>query len=371
MKYLLSPQKAASQVIAVNVKDKNAWISILLYITTIISLLYPFLLPKNAHAAVTQGFVRFDRLSTGEDITGTACLETTTVGTETNVTIVFPSDWTISQTAGNWTVDTTDLPYDPTDLNTQASAWPSINTASSVNGLSVTFPAADLTPGTFYCFHFAGSASSDIGPAGNDKTGQLKTEGGAPFVDIVEWATSVVTSNADQIVVTASVSASMSFSLSGNSLALGNISSGTTTATSTITQTVSTNARNGWVSWIKSETDGGSDVGALESTVAGGAQIDSPGSYDGTPETLTTSGGYVLDVTTGSGTPTVAAEYDDLADPDDGGHIAFNMFRQTAYATTPANANTVTLRVKARSSVTTPAANDYTDTLTVVAAGSF
>jgi hypothetical protein len=161
----------------------------------------------------------------------------------------------------------------------------------------------------------------------------------------------------------------MTFSLSGNTASLGNISSGTTTAASGITQTVSTNARNGWASWVLSNTDGGSNVGALESAVAS-AQIDSPGSHDGTPETLTTSGGYVLDVNTGSGSPTIAGEYNGTT-ADEGGHISYNIFRQTAHATAPAAANTVSLVVKARSAATTPAANDYTDTLTVVAAGSF
>ncbi len=360
MKYLLAPT-------SIRINDKNSLISLALYLAILISLVYPFLLPFKAGATVDTAFVRFNRHATGSAVSGTACLETTTVGTETNVTIVFPSDWTISSTASNWTVTTTNLPVKPT-TGGAASAWPGINTASSVNGTSVTFPGTDLSTSTFYCFNFAG-ASSTIGPAGNDKTGQLKTEGGAPYVDSVDWATSVVSSGADQISVTASVSASMTFSLDANSAALGNISSGTTTAASAITETVSTNARNGWVSWVISGTNGGGGIGALHSTIAN-ADIDSPGSHDGTPETLSSSGGYVLDVNTGSGSPTVAAEYDG-GTADAGGHISQSQFRQIAHATTPANANTVSLVVKARSSVTTPAASDYTDTLTVVAAGSF
>lgn len=360
MKYLLSP-------VSVRLADKNSLISIALYLALLISLIYPFLMPFKAGAAVDTSFVRFNRHATGSAISGTACLETTTAGTETNVVIVFPVDWTISSTASNWTVTTTNLPVKPT-TGGAATAWPGIGTATSVDGTSVTFPGSDLSTSTFYCFNFAG-ASSTIGPAGNDKTGQLKTQGGAPYVDSVDWATSVVSSGADQITVTASVSASMTFSLSGNTAALGNISSGSTTAASGITETVSTNARNGWVSWVVSGTNGGGGVGALHSTVAN-ADIDSPGSHDGTPETLTSSGGYVLDVNTGSGSPTVAAEYNGSG-ADDGGHISQSQFRQIAHATAPANANTVSLVVKARSSATTPAAADYTDTLTVVAAGSF
>lgn len=350
--------------------NKDSLVSIGISISLILLTLYPVFYPQKAHAAVTESFVRFDRLGTGEAISGSACLETTTSGTETNVTIVFPQGWTISQTASNWTVTTTNLPTAAD--GTAATAWPSINTATSVNGLSVTFPGGDLSnAGQFYCFNFTG-ASSTIGSAGNDQTGQLKTEGGTPFVDTVDWAISIVSADADQITVTASVSASMTFTLSGNSVSLGTLSSGSTTAGSAITQTVSTNARNGWISWVRSGTDGGGGTGgagALNSTIAS-AQIDSPGSFNGAPETLSSTGGYVLDVNTGSGSPTVHAEYDGST-ADEGGHITYNLFRQTAHNTVPAASNTVTLVVKARSSATTPAASDYTDTLTVVAAGSF
>lgn len=367
MKYLSSPKKVMAEAASLRLTNRNSLVTLAFYLALLISLIYPFLSPLKAGAAVDTAFVRFNRHATGAAISGTACLETTTSGTETNVVIVFPVDWTVSGTPSNWTVTTSNLPTKPT-TGAAATAWPGIGTATSVNGVSVTFPATDLTPATFYCFNFAG-ASSTIGPAGNDKTGQLKTQGGAPYVDSVDWATSVVSSGADQITVTASVSASMTFSLSANTAALGNITSGSTTAASAITETVSTNARNGWVSWVKSGTDGGGGIGALHSTIAN-ADIDSPGSFDGTPETLSTTGGYVLDVNTGSGSPTIGAEYDGSG-ADDGGHISQAQFRQTARATAPANANTVSLVVKARSSATTPAAADYTDTLTVVAAGSF
>lgn len=347
---------------------KKEKLTLLLQFLLILSLVYAVFEPGRANASVTEAFVRFDRHSTGAAITGTACEKTSTTGTETNVVIVFPLDWTISSTASNWTVSTSNLPIDPADNVTVATAWPSIATATSVTGASVVFPGGDLTTGIFYCFNFAG-ASSTIGSAGNDKTGQLKTQGGSPYVDSTNWATSVVSSNADQITVTASVSASMTFSLSGNSVNLGTISSGSTTAGTAITEHVSTNARNGWLSWVKSGTNGGSGNGALHSTLAN-ANIVSPGSFDGTPETLSSTGGYILDVNTGSGSPTIAAEYDGST-ADTGGHIDQSQFRQIADATAPANDNTVDLVVKARSAATTPAASDYTDTLTVVAAGSF
>lgn len=340
--------------------NKQSLISVGITVSILLVALYPFIYPKKASASVTESFVRFDRLATGSAISGTACLKTSTVGTETNVVLVFPQGWTVSGTAGNWTVSTSNLPTDPVGGGA-ATAWPGINTASAVNGLSVTFPGTDLTTGTFYCFNFAG-ASSTLGSAGNDKTGQLKTQGGSPYVDSVDWATSVVSSGSDQIIVTASVSATMTFSLSGATAPLGTLSSSSVTSDAGITQTVSTNARNGWTSWVKSTN------AALNSASASDT-ITSPGTSNGTPESLAAQAGYVLDVNTGSGTPTVNAEFDG-ADTNSGGHLA-TTFQETATKTTPGSADTASLVVRAKSSATNKAATDYTDTLTVVAAGSF
>lgn len=369
MKYLSSPQKLISEVSTFRLRNRSSLISVLVYIAIFVSMLSPFFTPLKANAAVTEAFVRFDRMATAAAISGTACLKTGTTGTETGVIIDFPSDWTISSTASNWTVSTTTLPTDPVGGGA-ASAWPGIGTATTVTGISVRFPSTDLTTTTFYCFNFTG-ASSTVGAAGNDKTGALKTTGGSPYVDNAAYATSVVSSAADQISVTASVSATMTFSLNSNAAALGTlVTSGTPTAATAVTQTVSTNATHGWVSWVKGTNNGGAGIGALHSTIAN-VDITSPGSFEGTPESLAAQAGYVLDVNinTCSGC-TVNAEYNG-ADTSSGGHISQSQFRQTASQTAPAASNTVDLVVRAKAATTTAAATDYADTLTVVAAGNF
>ena len=346
VKFLVNPQAVLSIVLQ---------FSILL-----LSVAYPLFYPQKANATVTEGFVRFDRLATGSAISGTACLKST-LTTQTSAVIVFPAGWTISSTASNWTVTTTNLPTDPVGGGA-GEAWPGIGTATSVNGLSVTFPGTAFTAGHFYCFNFTG-ASSTVGSAGNDQTGQLKTQGGAPYTDSMNYATSVVAAAGEQITVTASVSATMTFSLDGNSQNLGTLSTGTTAQGSpTITEHVTTNARNGWTSWVKSAG------GKLHSTTAN-ADITSPGTYNGTPETLTSTGGYVLKAAVGSGSVTIAPEYT-TSGSDDGGHLD-TTFDQLATATAPAPDNQVTLITRARAGSTTPAASDYTDTLTITAAGSF
>lgn len=348
-----------------SIKDKKTLLSLLLNFSLLLLVLYPLFSPQSAHATVTRSFVRFNRLATGAAISGTACLKTDTVGTETNVVIVFPLDWTISSTASNWTVTTTNLPVDPDDNLTTATAWPGIGTATSVNGLSVVFPGTNLTASVFYCFNFTG-ASSTVGAAGNDKTGQLKTQGGSPYVDTVNYATSVVASGADQITVTASVSATMSFSLSANSIALGTLSTGSVIS-GNVTMTVGTNAPDGFLSWVQgTNTTGGS---GLRSTVAS-STITSPGSFDGTPTDLASNTGVVIDAVPGTNTPTINGEYDGNGTTS-GGYFDGGIFHQMAYLTGAQSGTTVTINVRAKIASTQPAASDYTDTLVVVAAGSF
>lgn len=346
-------------------KNKRSLISLVLNLSILFLVLYPLLQPREANAAVTRSFVRFNRLATGAAISGTACLKTNTAGTETNVVIVFPGGWTVSQTNTNWTVTTTNLPVDPDDNVTTATAWPGIGTATSVSGLSVVFPGTDLAINTFYCFNFSG-ASSTVGGAGNDQTGQLKTQGGAPYVDTVNYATSVVASGGDQITVTASVSATMSFSLSGNSIALGTLSTSSVTS-GNVTMTVGTNAPDGFLSWVQgTNTTGGS---GLRSTVAS-STITSPGSFDGTPTDLASNTGVVIDAVPGTNTPSINGEYDGNGSTS-GGYFDGGIFRQMAYLTGAQSGTTVTINVRAKIASTQPAASDYTDTLVIVAAGSF
>lgn len=365
MRYLSAPKKTFNELLAFKLKDRNSFISLVLYVSLFLTILYPFFYPSKAHATVTESFVRFDRLATGAAVSGTACLKTSTAGTETGVIIDFPLNWTISGTAGNWTTTTTNLPVDPADNSTTATAWPGIGTATAVTGISVRFPSTDLTTTVFYCFNFAG-ASSTLGAAGNDKVGALKTQGGSPFVDNSSWATSVVAASADQITVSASVSATLTFSLSANTAALSTlVTSGSPTSATAINQSVITNAQKGWASWVKSAN------AALNSAATGGS-IASNSPFNGTPKDLSAlSSGYVLDVNLNSGTATVNAEYNGTGNVNNGGFLD-TQFHQTAQHTaTPTVTDVVDLVVRAKAASTTPAASDYADTLTVVVAGNF
>jgi hypothetical protein len=262
----------------------------------------------------------------------------------------------VNGTASNWTVTTTSLP-------TGATAWPGIGTATAVSSQTVTFPSTDLSTSTLYCFNFASSSTLTTSSAGNDKTGTIVTRtGAAATIDSIGYATSIISN--DQIVVTATVPSTFTFSLSGNTAALGTITTSGANSATAITATVSTNANNGWLAWVKSDNAALSSASTSDTIPSASWTTGSGNVVD-----LSSTDGYVLDVNTGTGSPTVATEYDGN-NTSKGGNLATS-FKQIASATTPVSGNTVDLVVRARASATDKAATDYTDTLTVTASGQF
>lgn len=321
--------------------------------------------PAKVQAIAPTGFLRLDRMATSTATGGTICMTPQTVGTEAKVVITFPgtgaaadaTHFGINQLATNWTVNTTNIP-------TGATAWPTIATASTVAGGAVTFGGGDLTAGTQYCFNFSGTSTlSTATAAGSNFTGTIQTQttGGAP-IDTVNFATGVVSN--DQIAVSATVPSTFNFSLSGNTAALGTINTTGATSATAVTATVSTNANNGFVTWVKS-TNAALASASTTDSIASGAFTAGVGNI----VDLAATNGYVLDVNTGTGAPTIAAEYDGNT-ISKGGNLA-TTFKQIASAAAPVSANTFDLVVRTRASATNKAATDYADTLTVTAAGQF
>ena len=294
-----------------------------------------------------QAYVRLERLKASTTTGGTVCAQADTVATEADVQVVFPTGFTVNTTASNWTVTTTNLPAG-------ATAWPGINTASAVSGQTVTFPSSDLTVSTLYCFNFSGTSTLTTGTAGNDKTGTITTRTSGPAtIDSSGYALSVVSD--DQIVVTATVPATFSFALSGN--------------TDTFTGNLSA---SGWVAWVKS-------ANAALNSASTGSSIATAGSVDNAPTDLASSTGYVLDVNittdsgTGTGTITQASNYGaeyNGTNSTSGGTLSTS-FQPIAASDGTTDGDILTLIERAKISAVQAAATDYTDTLTVVAAGRF
>src|SRR6266702_5879703 len=205
-----------------------------------------------AHASDLSGtLVRFDRMQTSTATTGTVGAKPTTTATEASVVVTFPTGYTLG-IASTFTVSTTNLAWP-----TGGTAWPSIATATSVTSQAVTFPSGDLTVGTLYCFNWINNAAVTIkSGASASNTGSVTTQTSTPTtIDTSGFSTASVAG--DQIAVTATVASTFSFALSGNTDALGSLSTGSVTSSPTPrTATVSTNAKNGWNVWSKDANTG-------------------------------------------------------------------------------------------------------------------
>lgn len=309
-------------------------------------------------ASLQQAMVRPDRLKASTATTGQICAKTAVTDvTESNVVVTFPTGFTLGL-AATFTVSTTNLP-------SGATAWAGIGTATDVTSQVVTFPSSNLTANTLYCFNWASSTAVTNSTAGNDKTGTIASGGNSS-----SYALSIISD--DQIVVTATVPATFTFSLSGNTDTFASNLSTTAQLSNGVTATIATNAASGWVTWVKS-------ANAALNSASTGATIATTGSIDDTVTSLTSSTyGYLLDVTftdsgTGTGTVTQAAGYGQEYDGNSsntGGTLS-TTFQPVAASSGTTDGDTVIMKSLARISAVQAAATDYTDTLTVVAAGRF
>lgn len=348
---------------------------VLQFSLVLLSVSYPLLYPNKARATLSTAFVRFDRQSASAQLGGVVCERSdVTAGNVSKVIVTFPSTFNLNLTS--WTVDTTaaNLPNTTHGDAFTATAWPGISGPTVVDNAThaAVFASTDLTNASnTYCFHFTTTGTNNMGTAGNDLLGTVATQTtvGA-VVESFQYATSVLSgTNGEQVQVTATVSASFSFSLSGGDsngdLPLGVLnSSSPVTAPYQVTGTVSTNARNGFLSWVK-----GTNTDGLHSPTAGGTGITSPSTYP-TVTSLSSSTGYGLFGVTGTNAPTIAAGYD----ANDGvsvGHVDSTQFNLLASKTGQQSGTTFNIGVRAKPTSTQLAATDYSDTLTVIAAGSF
>lgn len=144
-----------------------------------------------AHATL-----RLDRLRSATSTGGMVCAQTPSSdnGIESKIEVVFPSDFTLNTSTTNWTVTTSDIPNN-------ATAWPGIGTATQVSGTTVTFPTANLSTSTLYCFNFSEAATTGL--AGN-MTGLIRTKASDnSVIDSTNYAVSILAD--DALSVTASI----------------------------------------------------------------------------------------------------------------------------------------------------------------------
>jgi len=357
--------------------------------------LTPLLLLGHANAAPDNpfqiAFVRLDSLNATTGTGGRVCAKPSVVNlanTEASVQVKFPTtggtDYIVNATAANWTVNTS-------NLDTGQTAWPGIATATTANAGTkiVTFPSTDLSSSsTLYCFNFAAANTLTTSSAGAAETtqGTITTRTSTPTdIDQTTYSESIISN--DNVVVTAVVPPSFTFVLSGNTDSFTtNLSTGSVVSTSGRTITLTTNAASGWIVWamdsnFKTVSDTGSNPanehGALKSTTAANYVIsnNTTNSLGTASHTLTTgSEDYGLGVTintdaAGGGVVSLDAAYDGTSTK--AGVLDPTHFRPVATASGTANGDIINLNERATIAGQTPAASDYTDTITFVGAGVF
>jgi hypothetical protein len=326
-----------------------------------------------------------DSCSSSGCTTGSICVKPATTSTTAEfIAVEFPTQFTLGL-AATWTTSITP-PAGPGAGSlywpSGAVAWPVNPSSAAVNGATntVTFTygtgTTTLTAGTMYCFDWTLATSiTNTGAAGNSLVCSnpngctVTTEtAGSTIIDVGTYATAIITN--DQIVTSAVVPPIFQFIVPFNTDTFTtNVTPTAISSTGGVTPTVKTNAKGGWIMWAEDTNQG------LDSVATGGS-IPSVGWNSNATTTLVAgTAGYALSVVTSVAggticTVAVQPEYN-TAGGGNGGEF-WGHFEQLGQCPGgPSNGDGLTLTEEATASVTTPAATDYTDTLTVVAAGLF
>lgn len=326
----------------------------------------PLLLPPRIQAAnASDSYMRFDRMKAGVDPGAVLIVFTTSAETQTedHLDIDLDTEW-VSNT--NFSSTATDYTWTVTGIPGTSTAMPISGANPTVSGNTITFAlTGTLAASTEYAFFISDGAGMTLNPAASTTiihTLRTETAGNAE-IDTVQIASPTISD--DQIVVvTASVDPTFTFTFSGNTSSLGTLSPSAISSGGSNTITVVTNASNGWTAWMIS-------ANAALNSAATSHSISTTGTINATPDTLSIgTEGYVVDVDTADGDVTVAAEYDG-ATTSAGGTLSSTTYQQIASGTIPTGSDTFSIIPRAAISGTTPAANDFTDTLTIVGAGVF
>jgi hypothetical protein len=290
---------------------------------------------------------------------------TSASNTGTTLTVQFPSYTGTSAGIVN-TTQTVSNSYNGTNCTTITTATNNLPGAPAATGTAttVTFTGITaMTANTSYC-EVLSSTSAVTNPTAAGVSTAIITAG----VDAASTVAIDIITN-DQVVVTATVPPSFTMALSGNSDPFtANLATGTVGTTTGITATFNTNAKNGWYLFA---TD--ANTGIRSTTQSYTIASKTPG----TNATLTAgTEGYLTGlpaggITQGSGSGTTSAITAFASSGLGNGSGLSTTTQQIAGSTGTANGAIVTMKEFAAISAITPAATDYSDTITLVGAGSF
>jgi len=363
------------------------------------ALLFFLVLPTlNAGATqLNQASVRLSRMTqsfAGADLFVTFKLNTTPTSVA-KVSICFPntksdglgSGFTVS--AGTPTVTGTDNKSGAIQNSPATTVPPGTLTAASTTtttGVCPTgagFPtwagvitisgltSASLTNSTLYGVNITGSGLTNPSANAQYNTMVVSSNSTPTVIDSTYTPTYIANATGDQVTVTAAVNPNFSFSLSANADTIPAVDSSTIqTSTGNVYMTVATNSPLGYTAYVKSQN------AQLQSTLHSGTPI-TTGTFDGTPDTVTagtTKYGFVPSTGTACSTCTGVPVYDAEYAVADGTHAgSFNSTNFASFVTHAGYTNGDQIYLRERDAVNAAVqyANDYSDVLTIVAAGNF
>lgn len=322
--------------------------------------------PSAQATALNNTYVRFDRMR-ATNTTPFRVVITVPAGnsaTESRLVISFPDSYTVN------TTQTTSVSTCPSEATATALPGTLSATGSNTNGSKgVTITGVtNLTASTKYCVDLT-SASAVTNPAAGQYQLSVETQdSGSAQIDSANLASRVISN--DQITISAVVPPTFSFTLDGNTDSFStNLDPASIISTSGRTITVATNAPFGWIAWVKSANAGLTSATASKT-------IATAGTIDGSASTLSAgTEGYVLDTNSitdagGGCTLAIAGEYN--GSTSGGGTLSSTVYQQIAACTGGTASNDVIQLIeRAAIAGSTPAGNDYTDTLTVIGAANF
>ena len=356
-----------------------AFVKDMRFLAAIAVMLFSLLIPVVASAAqLNQSSVRLGRLgisaATGNDMFVTFKLNTTPTSVS-KIKVTLPSGFSVA--TGTPTPSTSGFPSTPT-----ITATPGTLTSAATSG-SRTIVVSGLTSGSLNntsLYGFIVPSGTVTNPATEGQY-NITVESLNSSDAVIDSTTVPVyitgsSSDEDQVNVTASVAPNFSFQLSGNTDTVPNADPSSTQTSTGVTMTVSTNSPLGYTAYVKSTN------GALTSATSPGTPI-STGTFDGSPDSATPgTTKYGFAPTTGTsctlctGSLTYNGEYSAGGGAPISAGTGAGAFNGTSFAsflsrTGYTDGDEVVLRERVSVSNTVGYANDYADTLTVVASGNY
>lgn len=346
------------------------------------------LIGRASAANFTQTMVRLDRLKFSTVTGGLVCTKTpaANTGTEGKVLLTIPTnsatDYVLAG-AASWIATGVTVSIN----GVTSTAWPGLSAtaATTVAGKVVTWASGDLTlNSTLYCFTFTATPLTNASNNTETVSGALETQTAAAATldkGIYSIGLAGAAANDDTIVLSqATVPPSFSFNLGAATDAFtGNLSVGSVISTAGVDATISTNAAGGYIVWAKDLQNSGSK-GALFSATANYYIVGTTAVGTGTARVLTAgTADYGLAATVGAnpaggGTLTIDINYRVSATGTPAnavGTLDPTGYRTVATSNGPASLDKVNLKERAAISGFSKAAVDYTDAITIVAAGLF